>query len=310
MLPAPRLLPVVAGLILILAAAPATAQVTRPGASVIGRPAPPPPTAVTAQPVTSTAAPRLDQRILDAIAGASDPVEIEVVTLPAIAPPRTPGAQEKVVPGPDLSVSWLRLDAEGRIEYLAANATAEPTGLPFVADVFVNEERKDTIKHDPLAPRTGHAVTTAVQFGSCARGTIRVALDPQTIVAEASEQNNGRTTQLTPPCPDLAVIRIKKNWEDNNTRYRARITIQNVGDLATPPGVIMLLGASPGGVTGQGIPDQEHRELAPLAPGASYTFNFGDKVLGTSDLTVKVVIDLYDALSEKNEENNYKQETL
>ena len=234
-----------------------------------------------------------EARILEALEGARDPVSMETVAI-THDPRRDPKR-----PGPDLTVTRIDLDAEGRIRYNVANATFGETINPFVADVLVDDERKDTIKHPPLAVLTGHEVTTATHFPDCGTHTIRVLLDPQEIVAETAENNNSRSESITPPCPDLAVVEIKKNWEDANTQYRAHVTIQNVGDLTSPPGIIMTVS-----ISGAGIPTEIGYELEPLEPGQRRSFNVSEKVNGLNSIEVYVWIDREQRLSEKTEDNN------
>jgi hypothetical protein len=234
----------------------------------------------------------VDARVLEALEGARDPVSMETVAL--TADPRDPK-----VAGPDLTVARISLDADGRIRYTAANATFGGSINPFVADVLVDDERKDTIKHPQLAAHTSHLVTTATVFPDCGTHTIRVVLDPQEIVTETTENNNARNESLTPPCPDLAVTEIKKNWEDLNTQYRAHVTIQNVGDLVSPPGIIMTVS-----VSGAGIPTEIGYELDPLQPGQSRSFNVSEKVNGLNSIEVYVWIDREERLPEKSEANN------
>jgi hypothetical protein len=234
----------------------------------------------------------VDARVLEALEGARDPVSIETVALRA--DPRDPKTA-----GPDLTVRRVGLDAQGRISYTAANATVGATTNPFVADVLVDDERKDTIKHPQLAPHSGHRVTTAARFPDCGTHAIRVVLDPQEIVTETTENNNARSQNVTPPCPDLAVTEIKRNWEDLNTQYRAHVTIQNVGDLVSPPGIIMTVS-----VSGAGIPTEIGYELDPLQPGQSRSFNVSEKVNGLNSIEVYVWIDREGRFPEKSEQNN------
>jgi hypothetical protein len=243
--------------------------------------------------------PTIDARKLEAPTGARDPVSMETVAL--TRDPRDPKPA-----GPDLTVTRIGLDPEGRIRYTAANATFGATVNPFVADLFVDEERKDTVKHPALAALTAQAVTTATLFPDCGTHTIRIQLDPQQIVAETTENNNERSSSLTPPCPDVAVVGIKKNWQNNNTRFRAHVTVQNIGDAPTPAGIVLMVNTYPS----VGISENTFINLPAMAPGELLSFNAGDSVLGTNNLGVTANADHYETLKEKNEVNNLKKETL
>lgn len=241
----------------------------------------------------------LDPRALASAEGARDPVSIETVAIPVDS--RDPKGS-----GPDLTVSRIDVDAGGRIRYIAANATSAGSVNPFVADVLVDEERKDTIKHPELAGVTAHTVTTATRFPDCGTHAIRVLLDTQATVNETSENNNGRSESVTPPCPDLAIEGIRKNWTDGNTRFRAQVTIQNLGDLPSPAGIILMVNTS-GPV---GIPGNEYITLEALQPGQSQSFTVGPKFLGTSTVSVTSFVDFYKLLVEKIESNNETTKSL
>lgn len=207
----------------------------------------------------------------------------------------------------DLVVSSPKLDPTGHVTYTVVNQGGVATASPFVADVYVDGDRKDTIKHDPLAGNGQQPVKTAVRFTGCATGTIRIVVDPQQTVGEFSETNNERSATATPPCPDLVVTAIKKNWEDMNTRYRAHVTVQNVGNAAAPESKAAAV-ATTGDPTS--FPDGPWAYLPPLAPGAKTSFNAGGKTLGTATLNVHVILDHGNAIPESNEDNNEVRKAL
>ena len=215
---------------------------------------------------------------------------------------------------PDLVIESASLSADGNVSYAVRNRSSTIAGVPFVVDVYVDGKREDTMKHDPLP---GHAELAAVsslaRFAGCETGTIRVVADAQLVVAEFDENNNEQQRQITPPCPDFSVS-IKKNWEDNNTRYRAHVTITNVGNAPSPAGMIVKVIGGPSGlesvVDPNGLPLNSNVNIGALAPGQSESFNAGGKHLGTTTLYVKVFVDFHKLVRESNETNNVVDKKL
>lgn len=110
-------------------------------------------------------------------------------------------------PGPavdqlaDLEVYALAAGANGSVIYQIANRGKSGTDRPFVVDVYVDGVRRDSITHGPLP---GLSVQTAqsnlARLTGCKVRTVRLVLDPQNGVREASKANNERVAQLAPAC--------------------------------------------------------------------------------------------------------------
>ena len=157
------------------------------------------------------------------------------------------------------------------------------------------------------------AVTTALspayaRVDSCNPVTINVVADAQQVVAEANETNNARSVTLTPKCPDLAVVEMKQDWQDYNTRYRVQIKVQNVGNLKMPRSVIARAWGGPTGVVA-GLdlgawPIRQDDEIKPLGPGESMTYRLNGAFLGTDAVMVKVYLDFDHQIIEKRADNN------
>jgi CARDB len=208
---------------------------------------------------------------------------------------------------PDLLITALGFDAERRVTYTVANCGQVTTQQPFIVDLYLNAIRGDTVEHQPLPAKSQQSVTSQLaRYPGCDRIQLRAVADPQDIVAEANENNNERTLDTLPPCPDLVVQEIKQDWEDANTRYRVQIKIGNIG---TGPSQIPVYARVH--ITGTvSIPDQVTQEIPPLAPGQSYIFHAPGKHLGTSSIDVDIFVDSLKQLVESNEDNNIAHKTL
>ena len=223
-------------------------------------------------------------------------------------------ARQITVDQPDLVIESASLNGDGYVAYAVRNRSSTGAGTPFVVDVYLDGKREDTMKHDTLP---GHAERAAVsslaRFAGCETGTIRLVADAQQVVTEFDESNNEQQRQITPACPDFTVS-IKKNWQDNNTRYRAHVTITNTGNALSPAGMIVKVIGSPTGLASvvdpSGLPLNSDMDIRALAPGESQSFNAGGKHLGTTDFYVKVFVDFFKTVPESNENNNVVDKKL
>ncbi len=227
-------------------------------------------------------------------------------------PPRVvEGHSAKSGPSPDLAVSSIGVTPTGFVSYQVVNRGENSTGSPFVADVFIDGVRKDTIKHDPLP---GHGQQTAqsalARLTGCKVGNVRVVVDAQNTVAESDETNNQTTKSLVPPCPDLTAT-IREDPVDNHLRYQIKVTVTNQGNLATPGKFVVLVAAgSDPHILFQNLPVQAESYLGPLAAGESKSFHVGGKHLATTTTWVRVLVDFYKTTAESNEDNNEVRRTL
>jgi subtilase family serine protease len=101
----------------------------------------------------------------------------------------------------DLEVYSLGLTERGSVIYQIGNRGPAGTEGPFVVEIYINGVRKDAITHQPLpAMSMQTAESSLARFPDCAGGTVRLVVDPQGNVREASKANNERVAQLTPAC--------------------------------------------------------------------------------------------------------------
>lgn len=188
--------------------------------------------------------------------------------VPSAAPKIGRPAPLKIAPerahGADLLAGKVGLTSTGYVTYIIANAGPSGTGQPFVVDVYINGTRKDTITHEAMAGSTQQTVTSSLaRYEGCRAGTIKLVLDSQQVVTEVDESNNQPAAAVTPPCPDL-VATITKDRMNNNLQYKAKVTVTNRGNLATPS---FFIAQFSGGPPIGSLPFQIRKKLGPLAPG-------------------------------------------
>ena len=229
-------------------------------------------------------------------------------------PDRNAIARQITVDQPDLVIESPSVNASSNVAFVVRNRSSTASTTPFVMDVYVDGRREDTIKHGAVPGHAEQAVISSLaRLTKCDPATIRVVADAQLVVTEFDERNNETSVQLTPPCPDFAVS-ITKNWEDANLRYRAHVTITNIGNAPSPAGMIVRVIGSTEGlasiVDATGLPLNDTRTIDALAPGASQSFNSAGKFLGTSTLYVKVLVDFFKTVRESNENNNVVDKKL
>ncbi len=102
---------------------------------------------------------------------------------------------------PDLEVYAVGLADSGAVIYQVANRGNAGTERPFLVDVYVDGVRRDSISHPALPALTVQtAQSNLARLTECRAATVRLVLDPQNGVREASKANNERSVQLAPAC--------------------------------------------------------------------------------------------------------------
>jgi hypothetical protein len=140
------------------------------------------------------------------------------------------------------------------------------------------------------------------KFADCEKGTIRLVLDPQNVVAETDELNNDYSIDRAPPCPDVTASIDQARV--NNKQYRIQVSVANEGTArmaGVDVGIIAAIRDTVGG------PTLEQCETAPdpiavsgclfhtlrtnaLAPGQSRRFTIGGNIPATRTTAVKVTL--------------------
>lgn len=199
----------------------------------------------------------------------------------------------------DLVISAFSLTSGGRVTYTLQNRGREPTASPFVVDIFIDANRKDTIKHPGLPSWSEQkVVSNSARAGTCAAVNVRLAVDSQQLVAEGDETNNSPQRSDTPVCPDL-VVKITKDSVNNNLEYRPKVKVTNVGDASTEHDFVVFLK----GVAGTGLPERQEERVGPLAPGDSATV-YGRKHYAITGGSYDAFADFFETVREKREDNN------
>lgn len=202
----------------------------------------------------------------------------------------------------DLVVRSIGVSDSNYVTYTIRNRGLVDGDDPFVVDIYVNGDRRDTVKHSPLKAR-GEAtiVSNVARFETCQPGEVKIVVDPQQTVREVYNDNNESTRKFTPACPDL-VASIGHDWVNNNLQYRIKVTVTNRGDAATSRGFAVLATATGG--TAFDLPVKEEKQVGPLGPAQSVSFFPGDKNPVGSKTRVHVVVDRFAVIAESNEANN------
>ena len=101
----------------------------------------------------------------------------------------------------DLEIVAVAVADNGSVIYQVANRGTGSTHRPFVVDVYVDGVRQDSVTHGPLPPRSMQTVqSNRARLTECTAGIVRLVLDSQNSVREASKANNERVERLAPSC--------------------------------------------------------------------------------------------------------------
>jgi subtilase family serine protease len=105
----------------------------------------------------------------------------------------------------DLEVVAVAVTDDGSVIYQVGNRGMAGTDRSFVVDVYVDGVRRDSVTHAPLPGLSVQTVqSNLARLTECAAGTVRLVLDPQNGVREASKANNERVARLAPACAQPA----------------------------------------------------------------------------------------------------------
>ena len=125
-------------------------------------------------------------------------IGLALAYLPAAAGGQTSAAAPAL---PDLEVYAVGLTDGGAVIYQVANRGHAGTERPFLVDIYVDGVRRDSISHPALPALTIQtAQSNVARLTECRAATVRLVLDPQNGVREASKANNERSAQLAPAC--------------------------------------------------------------------------------------------------------------
>ncbi len=207
---------------------------------------------------------------------------------------------------PDFIPSAIGFTADRLVQFTLVNNGLTAVTTPFVVDIYVDGHRADTYKVKALGAQAATTIVSPLAASSrCAATSVRVVADAQGVVSEHSETNNDVTVSRIPPCPDLVVSEIKREWQDNNTRYRIRFTVKNRGNTAVPVLSTIHVGGS-GGAPGS-LPFDYDLALDPLPPGGTKTFHHSQRFLATTSAYIRLILDFNQQVAESDEANDFRE---
>jgi subtilase family serine protease len=215
---------------------------------------------------------------------------------------------ETYVTGMDLYIADIGFTSDKHVRFTLGNRGLDSVTTPFVVDLYIAGERRDTYKVQRIGAKEKVAlVSTLATAPSCGPVALRAVSDPQSVVAEHSENDNELTRTVTPPCPDLLVTDMRQDWQDANSRYRVQVTIANQGNSAVTVETRVRVNAS-GRVVDTPVDDWIYTPV--LAPGQSITVHLRGVWLGTSTVDVVMWLDFDQKVAEQNEVNNKATKTF
>ncbi|HJR34523.1 MAG TPA: CARDB domain-containing protein [Gemmatimonadales bacterium] len=215
-----------------------------------------------------------------------------------------PAAGKKPARLADLCVGSVAVNRARFLTFTVRNRGSRSTSASFTAEVYVDGERQETIEFARLGGSSDRRVEARVaRLADCGKGTVRLVLDPQNVVAESDELNNDVSIDRVPPCPDVTAS--IEPARVSNRQYRIQVSVVNKGTArmaAVDVGIIAAIRDS----TSEG-PTLEQCEAAPtpdslsgcsfhtlrtniLAPGQSRRFTIGGSIPATRTAAVKVTL--------------------
>lgn len=96
---------------------------------------------------------------------------------------------------------------------------------------------------------------------------------------------------------------------NNNLQYKAKVTVTNRGNLATPSKFIVLFHASATTVPAP-LPADDQAHVDPLALGQSFTFHELTEHTAATRMHYRVIVDFGEFIEESNETNNDVRATM
>jgi hypothetical protein len=227
---------------------------------------------------------------------------------------------------PDLIVSDLRIDADGKMAFNIRNASPGAVNTPFKVDAWLDGYLRKTfdiggIKALPISITGGRVVSTALPFAGneqrhyelqdvkvdlCSPNhSLKVIVDSGGAIAELNENNNEMTWTGATPCPDLAIKSISKHWQNGmHTEFNAEIVIINQGTGNAGP-----FGLVAAGDATFGVPTGAPTTIPGLKAGETMTLYAGNAYV-PDGISVHVVLDIGNLIKELDETNNVESKNV
>ncbi len=203
----------------------------------------------------------------------------------------------------DLRIKLLPLHKRGYVQYEVQNV-GRTVAKPVVVTVYVDRVLKDTIRHTQLqGDQTIFGLSKVYPFDGCKGGRVLLIVDEQKSVPETEERNNMASRILAPPCPDLAVAKIRLHAYGGKAPYAALVTVENRGDAAAQNIVVDVYYGHR--YTWKVKKYKKRKIIDRLGPGQSeelgrYTRRHSSRY----NWVVKVKVDPDNRVRERNERNN------
>jgi hypothetical protein len=216
---------------------------------------------------------------------------------------------------PDLIVSKIECGAGNKLSVTIKNIGSGtlPSGWQATAEVYFNQTKKGTFGLKYPTSTTGGGIeqpggssTYLVAWDITAPVIVMVIADSTDSITESNEQNNSKEEKIEPLLPDLIVSKI-----ECGPGNKLSVTIKNIGSGDLPAGWTATAKAyfddeekgffgltSPTSTSGGGI------EKA----GGSSTYLIAWDI--TAPVTVRVIADSNNSITESNELNNSKEEEV
>ena len=193
----------------------------------------------------------------------------------------------------------------------ASRRGTQTSGPQIKMDVSMDGKLIESIYQASLAAGASREFTVKIPSNystpKCGESrALRIVVDPQNQIAEASDANNALARTEGRPCPDMAIDSIKKNSNSMNTEFVAEIRFVNLGNA---PAKFRYLALTSNSSAFGPLPSADFDKLMEIPPGQTKKITIGN-AFGISSMYVRVFVDRFNEVAELNEGNNFKEKTL
>ncbi len=189
--------------------------------------------------------------------------------------------------------------------------TATEPGPRIKVDLYLDDRLIQSVYHPSISGGETKHVATKIpsNFPTPRCGEtrkLRVVVDPQNQIVEASESNNARDRTTDRPCPDFDVVSIRANYNKLRTEFVAEIKVVNKGNA---DGRFRYLALTSNSSSYGPLPSADFDKLMELAAGQTKTFTIGN-TFAYNRMYVRVFLDRFREVDELDEGNNFKEKTI
>ncbi|MCA1734382.1 MAG: hypothetical protein LC732_12380, partial [Acidobacteria bacterium] len=189
--------------------------------------------------------------------------------------------------------------------------TRPVSGPKIKIDIYLQDKLIQSIYHGSLGSGASKQFTVKIPSNyptpRCGETrALKIVVDPQNQIVEASDANNVLARTADRPCPDMAIDSIKKNSNDLKTEFVAQIRLVNKGNAHARFRYLALTSNSS---SFGPLPSADFDKLMEIPPGQGKTFTIGN-AFGYQKMYVRVFLDRFNEVAELDESNNFKEKTL